>query len=56
MHDANDLFLIRKQYDMKQAMRQSLNYFSEADSLQELLYKHHATMSGIAFNFEVFNK
>lgn len=56
MHNANDLFMIRKQYDIKQALRENLNYLSDSDDLRELLFKYHASILGVQWNLEMFNK
>jgi hypothetical protein len=39
-HNPNELFMLRRQYDMKQASRENLNFFENGDDMHELLFKH----------------
>lgn len=50
-----DLFLSKRQYEMKQSLKKDLSFLESEDSWHEILYKYYVTQESIAWNLESFN-
>jgi hypothetical protein len=51
MQDANEIFMVRKQIEIKEMLRHTLNFIDMDDDLNVKLFKFHTTIAGIAWNF-----